>query len=69
MTLKPFHCGGVLIVLVVIAEKMEESVHCKMGEMMGEWLALSVGLPRNRLLGKDNVPDESPGSLRMFAWE
>ena len=44
-------------------------MHRKMGEMMGERLALSVGLPRDRLLGKDNVADETPVSSRKFAGE
>ena len=43
---------------MVVAKKVKKPVHRKMGEMMGEWLVLGVGFPRDRLLGENDVADE-----------
>ena len=52
---------------VIVADEMQESVHRKMGNMMGERLALGAGLPGDSLIGKHDVADErrlAAGALR-----
>ena len=39
-----FHCGGVVVALMIVADEMQETVHGKMGDMMSEWLVLGAGL-------------------------
>jgi len=60
--LGPFHCLGVIIALVIVAVKVQETVHDKMGEMMGGRLALSARLARNGLVGKHDI-----AKVRRFA--
>ena len=54
---------------MVVAKKVKKPVNRKMGEMMGEWLVLGVGFPRDRLLGENDVADEWPVATWIPAWE
>ena len=54
---------------MVVAKKVKKPVNRKMGEMMGEWLVLGVGFPRDRLLGENDVADEWPAATWIPAWE
>ena len=57
---------GVAVVLVVIAEQMQKPMNGEMGEMMVERLAFGRRLPRDRLVGDDDVA-EIWGRGRRFA--
>jgi hypothetical protein len=50
-----FHLEGVLGLFVIVADQMQETVHGKMGEMMGERLALRAGFARDGLEGENDV--------------
>jgi hypothetical protein len=61
-----FHNLGVLVAHVIVTQKMQETVHGKMGDMMGERLVLGAGLTGNGFVGQDDVADEGrviPGAL------
>ena len=55
-----FHRLGVLVALVIVADQMQESMHGKMGDMMGERLALVAGLARDGLVGEHDVAESWP---------
>src|ERR1700683_4861806 len=46
-----FHLVGVFAALVVVAVEMQKSMHCKMGNMMGEWLSLATDFAPNGCVG------------------
>ncbi len=46
-----------LVAVVIVADEMQETVHRKMGDMMSKRLAFGSGLPRDGLVGKDDVAE------------
>ena len=52
-----FHRQRLFVSFVIVTDQMQETVHGKMGEMMGERLTFGAGLPRDGLKGKDDVAE------------
>jgi len=67
--LGPFHCLGVIVPLVIVAVKVQETVHGKMGEMMGERLSLGARLACNGLGGKDDIAEVCRFAVNGFRGE
>src|SRR5580704_8084481 len=42
---------------MIVADEVQKTMHDKMGEMMSERLALGTGLPRDGLVGQDDVAE------------
>ena len=52
------HRLGILFPLVIVSQEVQEAVHGKVGDMMGERLALAAGLSFDRFIGHDDVADK-----------
>jgi len=50
-----FHRQRVPFPFVIVADKMQETVHGEMGGMMGKRLALAPSLARDGLKGKNDI--------------
>ncbi len=59
LTLGPFHRLGIRAPLVIIAQKVEKTMHGEMGDMMREGLALAAGLPGDGFIGEYDVAKEA----------
>jgi len=67
--LGPFHCLGVIVPLVIVAVKVQETVDDKMGEMMGERFALGARLTRDGLAGKHDIAEVCRFAVNGFRGE
>src|SRR4029077_16872225 len=54
-----FHGFGVVVLLVIVADQMQETVHRKMAEMMIERLLFVVGLLARRLIGDGDIAEHA----------
>jgi len=57
LTLSPFHLKRVPGPVMIVADQMQETVHGKMGEMMGERFSFGTGLARDGLKGENDVAE------------
>ena len=55
--LDPFHLNRVLVSFVIVTDQMQETVHGKMGDMMGERFSFAAGLARDGFKGKNDVAE------------
>src|SRR5258708_16297811 len=54
-----FHRFGVVVLLVIVADQMQEAVHRKMAEVMIERLLFVVGLFARRLIGDGDIAEHA----------
>ena len=65
--LQRFHLFGLVVVLVVVAEQMQQAVDDEMGDMVRERLAFQCGLARDRLGGEHDVAQHRRQRRRLAA--
>jgi hypothetical protein len=58
-----FHVRRIFVVLVIVADQMQEAMHGKMGDMMSERLVFAARLSRDGFKGKNNVAEMSTKRL------
>ena len=61
------HRLGVVVVLVVIADQMQEAVHREMTQMMLEGLGFLIGFPPRRLIGNRDVAEHARHVVRRLS--
>ena len=59
LLLEAFHRFGFVVVFVIVADQMQETVHREMAEMMVERLLFLVGLPARRLIGDRDIAEHA----------
>src|SRR5436305_7333318 len=55
LLLEGFHRFGVVVLVVIVTDQVQETMHCKMAEVMLERLLFLIGLLPHRLIGNRDI--------------
>lgn len=61
--LEAFHCFGLVVMHVIVSRQMQEAMHREMDKMICERFALRLRLTRGRLVGNDDITEQSSSSM------